>query len=140
MGSSPCPLLWEIYMYYFREKLFNVHAFSYWFKYVDDTFVIDPPMLTFLICCLRLIWLIAVFNSLLNLKTIVLFLFLMYWYVSTLTDSQGLSSENPSQSFSLLMFFLIILLNRKWLLSMLTFIVFYTFYLFLLILPMNITT
>jgi hypothetical protein len=40
MGSPLSPLLCDIYMYYFEEKLFGVYKFPYWFRYVDDTFVL----------------------------------------------------------------------------------------------------
>ena len=40
MGSPLSPLLCDIYMHYFEEKLFSVHKFSHWFRYVDDTFVL----------------------------------------------------------------------------------------------------
>ena len=58
------------------------------------------PIVHFLVCCLRLMRLIAAFNSLLMLKTAVPFLFMMYWYLSILTSSQRLFSQNPSLSFA----------------------------------------
>ena len=63
--------------------------------------------------------------------------FLEYWFLSTLTGSQQLFSENPSQFPFLLKHFLIILLNRKWLFFILMFIVLYTFVPILSISPMN---
>ena len=80
---------------------------------------------------------IVVFNSLLKLKTTPHFLSLMYWFLSTLNGSQRLSSENLSQFLSLLMLFLIILLDRKCLLFTLTFIMLYRFALVPLITSMN---
>ena len=43
-----------------------------------------------------------------------------------MTGSQWLSSKNPSQTLFLLITFLIIILNRKWLLLILVFLVLYT--------------
>ena len=42
MGIPLSPLLRDIYMYYFEEKLFSVCKFPHWFKYVDDIFVLVP--------------------------------------------------------------------------------------------------
>ena len=58
-------------------------------------------------------------------------------FLSTLTGSEWLSLDILSQSLFLHMFFLIIILYRKWLLSILTFIMLYIFALILLICPLN---
>ena len=42
IGSPHSPLLCDIYMHYFEEKLFSVHKFPHWFGYVDDSFVLVP--------------------------------------------------------------------------------------------------
>ena len=42
MGSPLSPLLCDIDMHYFGEKLFSVHKFPLWFRCVDDTFVLVP--------------------------------------------------------------------------------------------------
>ena len=34
-------------MHYYEEKLFNVHKFPYWFRYVYDTFVLFPSNIDF---------------------------------------------------------------------------------------------
>ena len=66
--------------------------------------------------------------------------FLDVLFLKTLTGCQQLSSENHFQSLFLLMLFPISLLNRKWLLSILTSNVLYVFPLILLISPMNLIT
>ena len=70
----------------------------------------------------------------------ILFLFLIHWFLSTLTDSQRLFSENLSQSLSRLVFFLVILLKRKQLLSIFIFIILYVFALIILISPIGLIT
>ena len=95
--------------------------------------------MTFVICCLLWICLIVVFNSLFNLKlkaTILVF-FSMHQFLSIITNSQCLSSKNPSESLSLFMFFLIILINRKLLFSTFLFVVLYKFAVIFLISPKN---
>ena len=82
-------------MYYFEDKLFSVYKLN--IKYLDDNFVL-VSFYTFLVCCLLLTWLIIIFSSHLKLKTAVLFLFLMHWFLCTRTDSQRLSFKNSSQS------------------------------------------
>ena len=42
MGSQLSRLFCDIYMHYFEEKLFSVHKFPHWFRYVDDTFILAP--------------------------------------------------------------------------------------------------
>ena len=68
------------------------------------------PILTFPVFYL---WSIVVFNLRWKLKPTILFRFLMFSFLKTLTGSKRLSSENQSQSLFLLMLFPIILLNRK---------------------------
>ena len=47
MGSPLSPLLCDIYMHYFEEKLFSVCKFPHWFRYVDDTFILVPSNIDF---------------------------------------------------------------------------------------------
>ena len=137
MWSPFSPLLSDIYVFHFDEKLFSVYKFPHFLGMLMILSFLFLAILTFLVWCFWLIPSIIVFSSLFKLKTTILFRFLMLWILSTLTSSRSLSSENPSQSLSLFMLFLIILLNRKELLSILTFILLYRFTLILLISPIN---
>ena len=42
MRNPLSPLLFDIYMQNFGEKLFIVNKYPQWFRYVDDTFVLVP--------------------------------------------------------------------------------------------------
>ena len=67
MGNPLLSLLCYIYMHCFEEKLFNVYKFCYWFRYIDDTFVLVPSNADiFLMYFLWPIRLTLVFNSLLK--------------------------------------------------------------------------
>ena len=59
------------------------------------------PIVHFVVCYLWLMRLNAAFNLLLMLKRAALFLFMMYWYLSTLTCSERLLSQNPSLSLAI---------------------------------------
>ena len=138
MGNPLSPLLFEVFICTIMNKNPSVYI----------NFLIDLDM-----------WIILVpsntdFSSLLLLVNSVdhciqftlkvendnYFPFLAVLVSKDIDGSQRLSSENHSQSLSLLMLFPIFLLNRKWLPFILTSIVLYIFALILPISPMNLIT
>ena len=129
MGSLLSPLLCDIYMQSFEENFLMHINFLIGLRMWMVLSLLFIPVFTFLVCSLQLIWL---FQS------------IHFWswkqlsFLSALIGSHQLLSENPTQSVSFLMLFLIS--QQKIAEKKLMFIVLYTFALILLMCPMNLTT
>ena len=80
LRSPLSPLSCSIYIHYFEEKLLSVYKFPYWFRYVDDTFILVPSNTDFssllsvvnlIDCCIQSILEIENNNSLSFLDALV---------------------------------------------------------------------
>lgn len=114
-------LRYDIYMHYFEKIYFCVHIFPYFFRYVEDTFVLVRIHANF--SNLLLILLTDVISSLSKLKIITLFLLLMSCFLNTRAGlSTTVFKEYLAVSVCPYVFCIILLIIKNLLLAFYTYV------------------